>query len=114
MNKELTPLQALEEMYNVFRKDTWYEAVYNKQYETIKKSLKVYEQLKTDYDEMDRINTELNLSNHQLRDENVKLKKALKIIKEHKLLNYVIKNQKCAAMYHLSEEEIEHLKGVSK
>lgn len=39
---------------------------------------------------------------------------ALKIIKDHKLLNYVLKNEKCANMYHLSKEEIELLKEVFK
>lgn len=34
----------------------------------------------------------------------------LEIIKEHKLLNYVIKNKKCANMYHLSTNEIKDLK----
>lgn len=38
--------------------------------------------------------------------------KALKIIKEHKLLNYVLKNEKCANMYHLSKEKIDLLKVV--
>ena len=36
--------------------------------------------------------------------------KALEIIKEHKLLNYVLKNEKCANMYHLSKEEKDLLK----
>ena len=36
--------------------------------------------------------------------------KALEIIKKHKLLNYVIKNKKCASMYKLTDEEIETLK----
>ena len=34
----------------------------------------------------------------------------LKIVKEHKLLNYVIKNKKCADMYKLTDEEIDVLK----
>lgn len=34
----------------------------------------------------------------------------LKIIKDHKLLNYVLKNEKCANMYHLTKEEIDVLK----
>lgn len=38
--------------------------------------------------------------------------KALEIIKEHKLLNYVLKNKKCASMYHLSEEDCDLLKKV--
>ena len=39
---------------------------------------------------------------------------ALEIIKEHKLLNYVLKNQKCANMYHLSKEECDLLKEALK
>ena len=35
--------------------------------------------------------------------------KALKIIKEHKLLNYVLKNKKCAEMYHLQEDDLKFL-----
>lgn len=34
----------------------------------------------------------------------------LDIIKKHKLLNYVLKNKKCAAMYHLSDNEIDIIK----
>lgn len=34
----------------------------------------------------------------------------LEIIRTHKLLNYVIKNKKCANMYHLSSEKLELLK----
>ena len=34
----------------------------------------------------------------------------LKIVKEHKLLNYVIKNKKCANMYKLTDDKIEKLK----
>ena len=37
---------------------------------------------------------------------------AIRIIKSHKLLNYVLKNPKCAEMYHLSDEEIKILKEV--
>jgi len=40
--------------------------------------------------------------------------KALEIIEVHKLLNYVLKNKKCASMYHLSDEEIESLKELIK
>ena len=40
------------------------------------------------------------------------LDKLLEIIKKHKLLNYVIKNEKCAKMYNLSKEEIELLKNI--
>ena len=40
--------------------------------------------------------------------------KALEIIKQHKLLNYVIKNPKFAAVYKLSAEEIEQLKEILK
>ena len=117
MNRELTPLKAFDNLCGHLDYDTtdyMFNGSYEEDAEIIETALKKYNQLQIDYEEMNRINDELNLSNHQLRDENIKLRKALKIIKEHKLLNYVIKNQKCAAMYHLSEEEIEYLKGVSK
>lgn len=38
----------------------------------------------------------------------------LEIIKKHKLLNYVLKNEKCANMYHLSKEEIDLLREMQK
>lgn len=38
----------------------------------------------------------------------------LEIIKKHKLLNYVLKNEKCANMYHLSKEEIYLLREIEK
>ena len=38
----------------------------------------------------------------------------LEIIKKHKLLNYVLKNEKCANMYHLSKEEIDLLRELEK
>ena len=39
---------------------------------------------------------------------------ALDVIKEHKLLNYVLKNEKCANMYHLSKEKCDLLKEILK
>ena len=39
---------------------------------------------------------------------------ALDVIKEHKLLNYVLKNEKCANMYHLSKEKCDLLKEALK
>ena len=36
----------------------------------------------------------------------------LEIIKKHKLLNYVLKNEKCANMYHLSKEECDLLREI--
>ena len=38
----------------------------------------------------------------------------LEIIKKHKLLNYVLKNEKCANMYHLSKEECDLLRELEK
>lgn len=38
--------------------------------------------------------------------------KCLEIIKSHKLLNYIFKNDKCANIYLLSKEEIDSLKEV--
>ena len=36
----------------------------------------------------------------------------LEIIKKHKLLNYVLKNEKCAHMYHLTKEECDLLREI--
>ena len=38
--------------------------------------------------------------------------KVIEIIKKHKLMNYVLKNSKCASMYHLSIDEILFLKEI--
>ena len=38
--------------------------------------------------------------------------KAMEIIQKHKLLNYILKNKKCASMYHLQDEELDLLKEV--
>ena len=38
----------------------------------------------------------------------------LEIIKKHKLLNYVLKNEKCANMYHLSKEECDLLREIEE
>lgn len=40
--------------------------------------------------------------------------KAIEIIKQHKLLNYVLKNDKCVKMYCLSTNDIELLKEIMK
>ena len=45
-----------------------------------------------------------------LRNEIEKDLEMLEIIKKHKLLNYVLKNEKCANMYHLSKEECDLLR----
>lgn len=58
-----------------------------------------FEIARTNQNELDTIEKEL---------------KAFAIICDHKLLNYVLKNEKCANMYHLQKEEIELLKEVVK
>ena len=40
--------------------------------------------------------------------------RAIEIIKDHKLLNYVLKNPKCAKAYNLSDKDIRILKEVIK
>ena len=47
-----------------------------------------------------------------LRNEIEKDLEILEIIKKHKLLNYVLKNEKCANMYHLSKEECDLLREI--
>ena len=59
-----------------------------------------------------------------IRDYRIEIVKKLDIIeqdleileknKKHKLLNYVLKNEKCANMYHLSKEEIDLLREIEK
>ena len=49
-----------------------------------------------------------------LLDELDKKLTMLEIIKKHKLLNYVLKNEKCANMYHLSKEECDLLREIMK
>ena len=44
----------------------------------------------------------------------IKTLEAFEIIKQHKLLNYVIKNPKCAKMYILSEQDMQILKEALK
>lgn len=68
------------------------------------------------------MNKELNhLLDSYIDDENfdyscyISIEKKLEtldIIKNHKLLNYIFKNEKCMNMYHLSKEEYDLLKEV--
>lgn len=83
MNKELTELEWLRYYERIVRESN--QTFRPNGFGIIETTLKNHNQLQIDYDEMDRINDELNLSNHQLSDENIKLKKALEIIK-NKLL----------------------------
>lgn len=67
---------------------------------------------------IDNLNTKENpfdtafiLANYEVAPtEYEKCKEVMKIIKEHKLLNYVLENENFAEAYHLSDEEIEILK----
>ena len=120
MSKELTPLEALEKVRNCtypFASDN------QKAFDVIETALKNYEDLQKVLDDFgihniqNLIDTLKNISFletellGQSQELNVK-NKALEIIKKHKLLNYVLKNQKCANMYHLSKEEIDSLKEI--
>ena len=80
MSKELTPLEWLHYYEKIVRESN--QTFRPNGLEIIEKTLKKYSQLLIDYNEMDRINDELNLSNHQLRDKNIKLNKALEKLKE--------------------------------
>lgn len=46
------------------------------------------------------------MENNHITYEGVIIFTAIKIIKKHKLLNYVLKNPKCAKMYQLSAKEL--------
>ena len=106
-NKELTALEALSVIYNLEDlqggKDEFWKA-----YRIIENALKDYEMEHTLRIRLENINYELVRE----KQENEKKLKALEIIKNHKLLNYVLKNPKCASMYHLDKSEIEFLEGV--
>ena len=98
MSKELESLENIKNLFVGSPIDL------SQQFEIIEKALKEYEGFQIVF----------KLSN---RNEGKKVHdnlKALEIIKNHKLLNYVLKNEKCAKMYHLSQEDIDLLKVVLK
>ena len=88
MSKELTPLENWKEV-----KDYLYYCLYD---------------FVEDCNALCYTSTSQYLQPHI--DNVEKALKALEIIKKHKLLNYVLKNKKCASMYHLSEEECDFLR----
>ena len=91
-----------------------------KDIECVKTTLKNHNQLQIDYDEMNRINDELNLGNHQLRDENIKLRKALEIIKNKNPDLCLLKTASdfqhymdlCAMRNEITQEEYDLLKEI--
>ena len=60
------------------------------------------------------LNTLEKVSIEECYDIVIKDLEILEIIKKHKLLNYVLKNEKCANMYHLSKEECDLLREIEK
>ena len=60
------------------------------------------------------LNTHEKVSIEECYDIVIKDLEVLEIIKKHKLLNYVLKNEKCANMYHLSKEECDLLRELEK
>ena len=62
-------------------------------------------------DQLEDIEEKHNISSLDDLDKKLTI---LKIIKKHKLLNYVLKNEKCANMYHLSKEECDLLREIEK
>ena len=112
MYEELTPLQAIEELKQNDIDDTrmfnylLYDII-EKALKDDKKKLEFFECMFTEftyYIERDPFTL----------GELAKIIQAFKIIKKHKLLNYVIKNKKCASMYKLTDEEIEILRKGAK
>ena len=77
--------------------------------EALKYLLADSEELYTEYEEEKFYLEAVELYNIVLKDLEI-----LEIIKKHKLLNYVLKNEKCANMYHLSKEEIDLLRELMK
>ncbi len=82
--------------------------MFPKQFAIIETALKEYEELYERHlkslGELDQWKSSWHLQKYELEQNDEKLK-AFEIIKEHKLLNYVLKNEKCSNMYHLSKEE---------
>ena len=62
-------------------------------------------------DQLEDIEEKHNISSLDDLDKKLTM---LEIIKKHKLLNYVLKNEKCANMYHLSKEECDLLREIEK
>ena len=62
-------------------------------------------------DQLEDIEEKHNISSLDDLDKKLTM---LEIIKKHKLLNYVLKNEKCANMYHLSKEECDLLRELEK
>lgn len=89
--------------------------------EYIHEKLKTVEQLKKDHEELRQkyanlLQDYLNVCRDYMAIRDFKYTRldAFIIIKKHKLLNYVLKNSKCAKMYHLELGEINKLKEALK
>lgn len=120
----MTPLEALESLKNLS-----HDVQYASKIPSIDNELKIIETAlkripdlekaldsEIDYGAMMNkqgleLKRNLNKACKQLNEYGIKLK-ALDIIVKHKLMNYIIKNKKCANMYHLTNEEIDLLKDV--
>ena len=113
MNKELTPLEALEEYKSI--KDYYYHRAKENCYKVITLRVfdeedKIYETIENELKRLEKQNEILERTLNKVVGEKNGLAEILRIIKEHKLMNYVIKNKKCASMYHLTQDEIDLLK----
>lgn len=99
MNKGLENFYYIKETlkhYGCFSSDI------EKAFDTIESELKRLDELEIKFNIADNLVNELDKDNQEQYE-------ILQIIKKHKLLNYVIKNEKCATMYQLTKEEIEKL-----
>lgn len=105
MNKALEALEKLRDNY-----ESGTHLFDYKYLDIIEEELKEHKELKKIVKQ--QIKTIGYYENLALKNkiENDKKLKVLEIIKDHKLLNYVLKNKKCANMYHLTEREINLLK----
>lgn len=92
MSKVLTPLEAFKEIGKLKADGCCINTI-------------------VEYKIVERVLEACDVASRQgLFDDMESILEASVIIMEHKLLNYVFKNEKCASMYHLTNEEIDKLK----
>jgi len=110
MSKQLSPLEALEYLDDIAHgRKMKYDPHELKK--IVEKALE-YHQIKVVFFDL-TMPILLNFKVKNSLDLRRRLK-ALEIIIEHKLLNYVLKNKKCAEMYRLQEDDLKFLEEVSE
>ena len=110
MSKELEALNNLVERLAIKKYDDkgnliCWESTIDKEYNIIETALKRLEELEKAF----KLLSKEDEKTKKFLTKEIEKNRALEIIKKHKLLNYVLKNEKCANMYHLSQEDKDFL-----